>query len=41
MVHLIVLHDGDEIGTCSYDIRKLFAKKKYRFSTWLDIELDG
>jgi len=36
-VHLLVLHDGEEVGSCSYDIRKLFSKKKYRYSTWLDL----
>ena len=40
MVHLLVMHDGAEVGSASYDIRKLFNKKKYRYSTWLDLKYE-
>ena len=38
---MLVMHDGEEIGTAEYDIRKLFVKKKYKFSTWLDLKYEG
>ena len=34
------MHDEEEIGTATYDFRKLFAKKNLKFSTWLDLDYE-
>ena len=35
------MHEDEEIGTAMYDFRKLFSKKKLKFSTWLDLNYEG
>jgi len=35
------MHDEEEIGTATYDLRKLFNKKKLKFSTWVDLDYNN
>ena len=41
LVQIVVMHNGDEVGTAEYDYRKLFSKKKLKYSTWLDLKYEG
>ena len=41
MVQMLVMHGGEEVGMAEYDLRKLFAKKNLKYSTWLDLKYEG
>jgi len=41
IINIIVLHDGEEVGMATYDLRKLFNKKNLKYSTWLDLKYEG
>ena len=40
MLKFMVMHDDEEVGSAEYDFRKLFNKKKLKFSTWLDLKYE-